>query len=555
MTKHTILFLAANPLGTDHLALDREAHAIQTELGQSEHRDQFDLVTRWAAEPLDLLRELRKLKPTIVHFSGHGSADERAARRPDAVSRRDVDDAFGAIDRQPGGGLYFQGPDGRTQIVSTAALKQTFGAAADSVRLVVLSACYSEAQAEALLAHVECVVGMSGSITDDAARSFAIGFYGGLGERESVARAFEQGRAAISLGALRDSDRPQLKVRNGVNAGRVVLAAPSSSHLRLRRQIFTMLFAAVAGFAILFGAGVLHQNVVSEYVVFVLLGALAAVLTWGILSSTGEINRLGYGIQVKLAGAFVPLVLITGGGLWMMSSDEAFEIKFKLVNGAGQPVKVSGTARLEVAADPRRVVLQNTDLVAFHLPHADQDKDASLTLESSDVQSESPEKLYRLHPNELFLAHVVPVSITKISGTVSCDQKPLPSGTISVTGRDCSGNIQDGFFEIPCDGLSAQVQIEIRLPDPYAKDIRTRTLNKLLGEKVSLSSCSKKDNGSPPPPRLCFLNGKNLPKRWTSKECANPPKPEHKPELTEDYKRLFPKELRECDDLFIYTCP
>jgi hypothetical protein len=27
-------------------------------------------VTRWAAEPLDLLRELRKLKPTVVHFSG-----------------------------------------------------------------------------------------------------------------------------------------------------------------------------------------------------------------------------------------------------------------------------------------------------------------------------------------------------------------------------------------------------------------------------------------------------------------------------------------------------
>jgi hypothetical protein len=33
MKKHTILFLAANPLGTDRLALDREARAIQVELG------------------------------------------------------------------------------------------------------------------------------------------------------------------------------------------------------------------------------------------------------------------------------------------------------------------------------------------------------------------------------------------------------------------------------------------------------------------------------------------------------------------------------------------
>jgi hypothetical protein len=40
MTKHTILFLAANPLGTDRLALDQEARAIQVELERSGHRDQ-----------------------------------------------------------------------------------------------------------------------------------------------------------------------------------------------------------------------------------------------------------------------------------------------------------------------------------------------------------------------------------------------------------------------------------------------------------------------------------------------------------------------------------
>jgi hypothetical protein len=70
--KHTILFLAANPLDTDRLALDREAREIQLELALSGCRDQFEFVTRWAAEPLDLLRELRKLKPTVVHFSGRG---------------------------------------------------------------------------------------------------------------------------------------------------------------------------------------------------------------------------------------------------------------------------------------------------------------------------------------------------------------------------------------------------------------------------------------------------------------------------------------------------
>jgi hypothetical protein len=83
--------------------------------------------------------------------------------------------------------------------VSTQALEATFGAAGSSVKLIVLGACYSELNAQALLRHVGCVVGMSGAIADDAARSFAIGFYGGLGERESIAAAYAQGCAAISL--------------------------------------------------------------------------------------------------------------------------------------------------------------------------------------------------------------------------------------------------------------------------------------------------------------------------------------------------------------------
>jgi hypothetical protein len=79
-----------------------------------------------------------------------------------------------------------------------------------------------------LLAHVDCVVGTSGSIRDDAARSFAIGFYGGLGEREAVAAAYRQGRAAIALEGSPDGYLPQLKVRAGVDAEQLVLAADPS---------------------------------------------------------------------------------------------------------------------------------------------------------------------------------------------------------------------------------------------------------------------------------------------------------------------------------------
>jgi hypothetical protein len=72
---------------------------------------------------------------------------------------------------------------------------------------------------------VDCVVGMSSSISDDAARHFAVGFYGGLGEHESVGAAFRQGRTAISLEGLDEAAWPRLIARAGVNADQLVLTS------------------------------------------------------------------------------------------------------------------------------------------------------------------------------------------------------------------------------------------------------------------------------------------------------------------------------------------
>jgi hypothetical protein len=222
--KQAILFLAANPTGSDPRALDREARAIQVELERSGFRDCFELVTRWAVEPLDLLRELRKLRPTVVHFSGLGGLDQAGEPRPGVAPRHDVigDDSHNGGEQRHG--LFLQSANGHAQFVSAKSLEETFGAAGGSVKLVVLSACYSQVQAQALLAHVDCVVGMSGPSRDDVARSFAIGFYGGLGEHESAAAAYKQGCAAISLEGLHDNERPKLKVRDGVDATQLVLA-------------------------------------------------------------------------------------------------------------------------------------------------------------------------------------------------------------------------------------------------------------------------------------------------------------------------------------------
>jgi len=132
--KHVILFLAANPSGTDRLALDREARAIHVELKRSGFRDRFDFQTRWAAEPLDLLRELRELKPTVVHFSGHGNP--RTGAMLMSANSRDVIASVASSRIEPGS-LYLHDAAGVAQAVSAQAIAQALDAAGASVKLVV----------------------------------------------------------------------------------------------------------------------------------------------------------------------------------------------------------------------------------------------------------------------------------------------------------------------------------------------------------------------------------------------------------------------------------
>jgi hypothetical protein len=220
LKSHTILMLSANPLWGSRLALDREARGIQLEIDRSTHRDRLKLVIWWAAEALDLLGSLRRLAPTVVHFSGHGIRGAANEQWFDGPRARDVH----AEPHCETKGLCFARSDGGVEVVSSSALIDTFSAVGASVKLVVLNACYTESHAHALRGYVDCVIGTRGSIQDDAAINFSIGLYGGLGEGESVAKAWEQGRAALSLKGHPDRDCPQLTVRDGIDPHRLVLA-------------------------------------------------------------------------------------------------------------------------------------------------------------------------------------------------------------------------------------------------------------------------------------------------------------------------------------------
>jgi hypothetical protein len=194
--KAKILFFASNPDNVTQLHLDEEIRAITMKIRASDYRDSLDLISAWAVRPDDLLQELNAHKPTIVHFSGHGT---------EMGSLVLMDDS-----RQP-------------KIVPPSALKALFSTLKDNIRLVVLNACYSKTQATAVADVIDCVVGMNTSIGDQAAITFAASFYRAIGFGRSVKESFEQGRVSLMLEGIPEEDTPELLVRQGVDPANVFL--------------------------------------------------------------------------------------------------------------------------------------------------------------------------------------------------------------------------------------------------------------------------------------------------------------------------------------------
>ncbi|RLI49373.1 MAG: hypothetical protein DRP09_20700 [Candidatus Thorarchaeota archaeon] len=208
MSKIKILFLGAYP-DIKPLKLDEEVRAIRQKLRMSEHRDTFDWDSAWAVRPDDLLQMLNEHKPHIVHFSGHGSPSGEIIL---------VDENVINGNRNP-------------KPVSPEALRRLFQVVADNVRVVLLNACYSRIQAEAIKDFVDCVIGMNSEIGDQAAIIFASSFYRALGFGRSVKEAFEQGRVALMLEGIPEENTPELLCRSNVDPSRIFLIGAESEFL------------------------------------------------------------------------------------------------------------------------------------------------------------------------------------------------------------------------------------------------------------------------------------------------------------------------------------
>ena len=139
-----ILILASNP--RKDLNLEREIRDLKDVIEKSGNRQRFEVQDALAVRVGDLQDLLFRHRPQIVHFCGHGSGRQ---------------------------GLVFESNNRGEQWVRVEALSDLFRLFAQNVGCVLLNACYSEEQANAIVNHIDYVIGMSHEIQDNAAISFS----------------------------------------------------------------------------------------------------------------------------------------------------------------------------------------------------------------------------------------------------------------------------------------------------------------------------------------------------------------------------------------------
>lgn len=190
-----IYLVSANPFQDRPLKIDVEQRAILRRLPSS-----WDIKLAPAARIADIVSDLSRYNPDIVHFSAHGSPMER---------------------------VVLLGDDDRPTEISPAIMDSLFRVMKGKIRLVVMNSCYSKSQADEIAEYIDCVIGTDNTIKDDNAITFARQFYEALVAGRSVGRAVEE--AGILLATVPADHKPALVPRHGVNPDSVILA-------HLRRQ-------------------------------------------------------------------------------------------------------------------------------------------------------------------------------------------------------------------------------------------------------------------------------------------------------------------------------
>jgi len=209
-----ILFLASNPTDTGKLRLGAELRDIEEGLKLAEHRDSFELESRFAVRAKDLSRAMLEEEPQIIHFSGHGvllkeSEGAKSGTRSLTWEEDEDEDKLAGYS----GGIALEDNEGKAKIVAATALGGLFELFGENIECVFLNACYSDAQANEIIKHVPYVIGMNTAVPDETAITFATGFYDALGAGKDIEFSFKLAKNRIALEGMPGADIPVMRKR------------------------------------------------------------------------------------------------------------------------------------------------------------------------------------------------------------------------------------------------------------------------------------------------------------------------------------------------------
>jgi hypothetical protein len=186
MRQVVVLFVAAEPNKEARVQAGEEHREISERLRLGKLAANYELTQAFAVRPADLSQALLDSSPQIVHFTGHGS---------------------------PSGEIILQDASGDPKPVSGKALASLFASFRDTVSCVVLNACYSAAQAGAILEHIPYIVTLPAEISNRAAIDYSVGFYQGLAAGKDIPACHALGCSMIEMDGAPIAQKPQLLQR------------------------------------------------------------------------------------------------------------------------------------------------------------------------------------------------------------------------------------------------------------------------------------------------------------------------------------------------------
>lgn len=194
-----ILYATASPDGD--LRVSQEIRRVKIAVATALHRDSIDIEHAPDVTPSDLLDHLTRFQPHVIHFSGHANGDVLV-----------FDD--GTL-------------EGGERVIPISLFMDAVSAPDQKPSLVVLNACESAENLEALLGGVPLAIGMAASVGDADAIVFATRFYRAVADGQTVESALTISRVEMQMNGLPDHDLPTIVAAPGVDPSDVRLVLPS----------------------------------------------------------------------------------------------------------------------------------------------------------------------------------------------------------------------------------------------------------------------------------------------------------------------------------------